>query len=193
MLLVEDVFQDWTIVGLSLSLSHIPADILQDQWLQDIVNDAVSAWHLGNLLLTGYTCILFMLRKANLPETSERRTPSLDNDDMIPRSDLSMRAARRILQVLCHMADSGVPAPELLSCTLGVQRLHVPIAHFARGLMEVGVGPGARDDVLLFGRAIQCVEDACERAVDFVPLLRTLRTINVEIEKQVALRSEGTS
>ncbi|KAB8276230.1 hypothetical protein BDV30DRAFT_48087 [Aspergillus minisclerotigenes] len=140
---VENIFDEWKI----------------DNWLESYKDGDINGWVLGDLALSGYTCILFMLRKASFPKGNAHRSLLSDNDDMIPRSDLSVRTSRRVLKVIHHMVHIlKLPGPEAMSLILGNYRAYIAHAHLASGLIHDPMAPTAEEDLRLLHNVAECTE-----------------------------------
>ncbi|KAK1144149.1 hypothetical protein N8T08_005811 [Aspergillus melleus] len=168
---VEDIFEQWKI----------------DEWLESCRGGDINGWILGELVLSGYTSILFMLRKASsVPEMTDRRSMLSENNGMIPRSDLSMRTSRRILKLVHHMIYIlKLPGPEAMSLILGNYRAYIAHAHLASGLMQEPTAPTTEDDLLLLWDVAKCIEGLAREVNEFVPLARAFMMVNDEVRRRV--------
>ncbi|KAL2816559.1 hypothetical protein BJX63DRAFT_430252 [Aspergillus granulosus] len=183
---VEEIFEQWNI----------------EKWLDSYRDGDINGWILGDLALSGYTCILFMLRKAStsrdLPAspTADHRQAMLfsDNDGTIPRSDLSMRTYRRILKLVHHMiCVLKLPGPEAIALILGNYRAYIAYAHPASGLMHMhacdpmmpNYAVAAAEDLLLLRNVAGCIEGLAREVNEFFPLARAFKLVNDEIRNRV--------
>lgn len=140
-----------------------------------------------------------MLRKATLPTYNEQSPLTSETDDMIPRTELSMKAARKILEVVYHIVQIvGLPGPEVISLALGTYRIHVAYAHIVSGLIDDPAAESGFEDLLRLQRVAECVEATAMRETVFVPLAQALKSVLEEVERQIAYDAarqtfEGTS
>lgn len=140
---------------------------------------------MSELALSGYSCVLFMLRRVTLPSGKEDQ-PLLDNDDMIPKSDLSMRAARKVVDIVYHMVHVvRFPGPEVLSCAFGTYRAHVAYAHLASGLASEPDAVTARHDLVRLMHFTDCVQSVARSEREFMPLARALESVYNGVEARV--------
>ncbi|KAH6675390.1 hypothetical protein F5X68DRAFT_278429 [Plectosphaerella plurivora] len=161
----------------------------QEEWMQSYSGDDLNSWILGNLALSAYTCILFMLRKATLPNSNEHRPLLSDTDDMIPRNEMSMRISRKVLRVVHLMIQVvGLPGPESISLFLGNYRAYIAHAHLASGLLLDPASPTAEEDFLLLTQVADCVDTVTREGAEFMPLGRSLKYVNREVEKRMEAR-----
>ncbi|KAE8414368.1 hypothetical protein BDV36DRAFT_303474 [Aspergillus pseudocaelatus] len=167
---VEKIFDEWKI----------------ENWLESYKEGDINGWVLGDLALSGYTCILFMLRKASLPKGSAHRSLLSDNDDMIPRSDLSVRTSRRVLKVIHHMIHIlKLPGPEAMSLILGNYRAYIAHAHLASGLIHDPMASTAEEDLRLLQNVAECTEALAREVNEFFPLTRAFKLVNNEVKKRL--------
>lgn len=158
----------------------------QEEWLQSYKDDDVNGWVLGDLALSGYTCILFMLRKASFPESNDHRPLLSDNDGMIPRSDLSMRISRRVLKVIYHMVYvMKLPRPEAISLIFGYYRAYIAHAHLASGLTRDTAAPTAEEDISLLENIAECIDGLVGDGAEYLPLARAFKMVNAEVRNRV--------
>lgn len=145
----------------------------------------INLWILGDLLLNGYTCIIFMLRKATLLKTNSPNP--ISSDDNIPKTDLSTRISRRILELTYLMLHVWrFPAAEAISYILGAYRAHIAYAHIASNMINSpGLEENATADLDLLDRVAQSIETAAQEECDFAPLVRVMKKINAEVRERV--------
>lgn len=154
--------------------------------MQSYKDDDVNGWVLGDLALAGYTCILFMLRKASFPGSNDHRPLLSDDDDMIPRSELSMRTSRRVLNVIYHMIYvMKLPRPEAISLIFGYYRAYIAHAHLASGLTRDPAAPTAEEDISLLQNIVECVDGLVGDGPEYLPLARAFRVVNDEVRDRV--------
>ncbi|KAE8327087.1 hypothetical protein BDV39DRAFT_193007 [Aspergillus sergii] len=172
---VENIFDEWKI----------------ENWLESYKDGDINGWVLGDLALSGYTCILFMLRKASFPKGNTHRSLLSDNDDMIPRSDLSVRTSRRVLKVIHHMIHIlKLPGPEAMSLILGNYRAYIAHAHLASGLIHDPMAPTAEEDLRLLHNVAECTEGLARDVNEFFPLTRAFKLVNNEVRERVRGRTD---
>jgi hypothetical protein len=193
---VEQVFEEWRIVsgpnpspGPATTNRPCPDSDGQEEWLGSSHSDSLNEWSISELALSGYTCVLFMLGRATLPSRTEGQPP-LDSSDMIPKSDLSMRAARKVVDIVYHMVHvARLPGPESLSCALGTYRAYVAYAHLASGLASEPDAVTAPDDLLRLKQFAGCVQSVARSEREFMPLARALEVVYNSVETRVPRRS----
>ena len=126
------------------------------------------------------------LRKASFPGSNDHRPLLSDNDDMIPRSDLSMRTSRRVLKVIYRMIFvMKLPGPEAMSMILGYYRAYIAHAHLASGLTRDPAAPAAEEDMLLLEDIAECIESLVGDGAEFLPLARAFKVVNDEVKNRV--------
>lgn len=131
-----------------------------------------------------------MLRKASLPQSSEHEATLSDNDEMIPRSELSMRTSRKVLKLVHHMIHVvTLPGPEAMSLILGTYRAYIAHAHLASGLIQDPAAPTVDDDLGLLLEVAECIEGLAREVNEFVPLAGAFKMVNNEVRKKVQEKS----
>ena len=133
-----------------------------------------------------------MLRKASLPQSSEHEAMLSDNDEMIPRSELSMRTSRKVLKLVHHMIHVlMLPGSEAMSLILGTYRAYIAHAHLASGLMHDPAAPTADDDLALLLEVTECIEGLAREVNEFVPLAVAFKVVNTKVQNRVQEASGG--
>lgn len=133
-----------------------------------------------------------MLRKASLPQSTARESMLSDNDDMIPRSELSIRTSRKVLKLVHHMIHVlMLPGPEAMSLILGTYRAYIAHAHLASGLIHDPAAPTVNNDLYLLLEVAECIEGLAREVNEFVPLAGTFKLVNNEVRRRVQETSDG--
>jgi hypothetical protein len=161
----------------------------QEEWLGSPQRDDFNEWSISELALSGYICVLFMLGRATLSSRDEGQ-PLLDSGHTIPKSDLSMRAARKVIDIVYHMVHvARLPGPETLSCALGTYRAYVAYAHLASVLALEPDAVTAPDDLFRLKQFAECVQSVARSEREFMPLVRALEDVYNGVESRVSRRS----
>ncbi|KAK1981210.1 hypothetical protein LZ30DRAFT_95489 [Colletotrichum cereale] len=155
-----------------------------ENWIQRSLHDQINLWILCDLMLAGYTSIIFMLRKATLLKSN---SPNLDSSDVhILRPDCATRASRRILQLAYNMLHVwSFPKAEAISYILGVYRAHIAYSHLASIIINSPTPREMVEDLQLLDRVAQGIEATAQEESDFLPLARVMQRINTEIRERV--------
>ncbi|GJC88860.1 hypothetical protein ColLi_11698 [Colletotrichum liriopes] len=165
---VELLFEEWGI----------------ENWIQRSLHDQIDLWILADLILAGYTTIIFMLRKATLLNSNSPNPASSDVN--IPKTDYATRASRRILDLTYNMLHVWrFPAAEAISYILGAYRAHIAYSHLASNVINSPTPGEMVEDLQLLDRVAQGIETAAQEESDFLPLARAMQRINAEIRERV--------
>ena len=141
----------------------------------------MNLWILSGLILTGYTCILYMLRKATLLN-SNSPNPAVGS---IPRTDLALRASRRLLKLTYQMLHVWkFPAIEAISYILGAYRAHIAYATVATNALEAPHAEYVAADLELLDGVASTIENVASGEKDFAPLARAMRMLNADIRSK---------
>ncbi|TIC93551.1 hypothetical protein CH35J_009322 [Colletotrichum higginsianum] len=167
---VELLFEEWGI----------------ENWIQRSLHDQMDLWILAELVLAGYTSIIFMLRKATLLKSNCPNPVSSDVN--IPKTDYATRASRRILELTYSMMHVWrFPAAELISYILGAYRAHIAYSHLASNVISSLTTAEMVEDLQLLDRVAQGMGTAAQQESDFFPLARAMQEINAEVRKRVGV------
>ncbi|PSN75656.1 hypothetical protein BS50DRAFT_616230 [Corynespora cassiicola Philippines] len=152
-----------------------------EAWLDRSSHDQMNLWILSGLILTGYTCILYMLRKATLLN-SNSPNPAVGS---IPRTDLALRASRRLLKLTYQMLHVWkFPAIEAISYILGAYRAHIAYATVASNALEAPHAEHVAADLELLDGVASTIENVASGEKDFAPLARAMRMLNADIRSK---------
>ncbi|KAF7553332.1 hypothetical protein G7Z17_g3685 [Cylindrodendrum hubeiense] len=169
---VETLFQEWQM----------------DEWIKRADDNDIHWWMLVDIALTGYTSIIFMLRKYNILESSSPSPVSSDHD--VPRSPLAIRASRRILDIIYRLLVK-VPHSETMSLMVGFFQAFIPYAYLASNIVH-SPNPGALvSDLVLLESITEKIAVIAQDERDFTPLVRTLQNVNSECGGIRSLRLHG--
>jgi hypothetical protein len=158
----------------------------QEEWLGSPQRGDFNEWSISELVLSGYICVLFMLGRATLSSREEGQ-PLLDSGHTIPKSDLSIRAARKVIDIVYHMVHvARLPGPETLSCVLGTYRAYVAYAHLASVLASEPDAVTAPDDLFRLKQFAECVQSVARDEREFMPLVRALEAVYNSVESRVS-------
>lgn len=150
--------------------------------IQRLVDNQIELWILLELVLTGYTCIIFMLRKAALLEPNSPLPTAPSDRSNNPRTDYASRASRRILNIAYNMFQVWkFPVSETVSYVLGAYRADIAYAHLASEAISSAPPTQAAEDLRLLERVALAIGEAAQEEYDFYPLVRTMERINAEI------------
>lgn len=161
--------------------------LLQDDWVRKFTANDTSSWILADVALTGYTCIIFMLRTiAGLSDSSTTKPVSSDID--IPKSPLVLTAARRILGFI-DIVLARFPSPQTLSLIFGAYQAYVPYACLVSSVLGAPDMRLCSNDVALLLRVGESITITSQKERDFVPLSRAVQSLNMEIRKRMDCES----
>ncbi|KAK6207949.1 fungal specific transcription factor [Colletotrichum tabaci] len=165
-------------------IGRLFAEYQLDDWIQRAFASGarVDSWVLGDVALTGYTYIIFMLRKLAVLRSSSPRPVSCDAD--VPDSPLAVDAARGILRLMSSAMEHN-PYPESMCVLMGMYRAYVPCAClFASVLRSADVRERA-EDVGLLETLVESMERASRGEREFAPLLKAVRSLGMEVKRRM--------
>ncbi|WKT52785.1 hypothetical protein QSH57_003347 [Fusarium oxysporum f. sp. vasinfectum] len=115
---IDDLYSEWKV----------------DKWMEKAKDKQTDAWMLAEVTLTGYTCIIFMIRKTAILDANSPRPISSDHD--IPRSSVALSASRRIVAI-AHQLLLQCPHPETMALLFGTYRVNVAYTYLICHLLQV--------------------------------------------------------
>ncbi|KAK1854556.1 fungal specific transcription factor [Colletotrichum chrysophilum] len=146
------------------------------------------AWMMSDIAMSGYTYVIFMLRKLSVLRSNSPRPVMSDAD--VPDSPLAVDASRRLLSVV-HMVLVKNPFPETMCVLFGMYRLYVAYACLMNSVLHSADVRAHMDDVGLLEQLCDVMTVASRGEKDFVPLIRAIQSLGMEVKRR--LNEPGTS
>lgn len=155
--------------------------------MKKVSHDVVLLWLFSDTALTGYCCIIFMLRRA------AAKTQNLDDleatDAIVGRRPLVLRVSRRMLTT-AHIILRAIYRMDSLSMVMDVFRLDLPFTYLASHLMHGQPDTAsAEQDVALLCSITEDIKAISRDAEGIRPLLFAMQRMNMEID---AARRDAT-
>lgn len=147
------------------------------------------AWMACDVAMSGYTYIIFMLRKLSVLRSDSPR-PVLSDAD-VPDSPLAVDASRNLLAIVHGLLVQN-PSPETMCLLFGIYRLYVALACLLNSILRAPDVRERLDDVVLVERLADVMVLALRGEKDFVPLRRALESLGVEVKRKVSEASGAT-
>lgn len=145
-------------------------------------NNKADAWMASDVAMSGYTYIIFMLRKLSVLRSDSPRPVLCDAD--VPDSPLAVDASRSLLAIV-HGLIVQNPSPEVVCLLFGMYRLYVAFACLLNSVLRAPDVRGRLDDVALLDRVADVMVLALRGERDFVPLVRALQSLGAEVKRKV--------
>ncbi|KAF4120682.1 Fungal specific transcription factor domain [Geosmithia morbida] len=154
---------------------------LYDEWqpLQLITNSDITTmdrWMVVDVTLRGYTCIIFMLRKMAIPDSS----PST-------ATPLALDVARQVLGIVSRLVGQ-YPFPATLGATFGPFRAYVPFAYVIGHLLSCPDIGAYRADVEALAKATWGIRRVASRDGGFLPLAKAMEGLNADVQRRFKSR-----
>jgi hypothetical protein len=158
--------------------SEIFANNFQREWMANDSNRDSEIWEVADVLLTGYTAILYMFRKmAVLDSTSpEPVTNKLD----IPESPVVMEACRRIINLMGRLLVL-IPYVDTMITLFGAYRCYISFSYIANAILRASDLQQHMEDIKSLERLGDEAELLCKGQRDILPMVRAMQSLNVEI------------
>ncbi|KAJ0325455.1 hypothetical protein Brms1b_000763 [Colletotrichum noveboracense] len=146
------------------------------------------AWMMSDVAMSGYTYVIFMLRKLSVLRSNSPRPVMSDAD--VPDSPLAVDASRRLLSVV-HIVLVKNPFPETMCVLFGMYRLYVAYACLMNSVLHSADVRAHMDDVALLEQVCDVMTIASRGEKDFVPLIRAIQSLGMEVKRR--LNEPGTT
>lgn len=164
--------------GLCREILEIFEDWQLREWMANDSNRDSEIWEVADVLLTGYTAIVYMFRKmAVLDSTSpEPVTNKLD----IPESPVVMEASRRIINLMGRLLVL-LPYVDTMITLFGAYRCYIAFSYIANAILRASDLQQHMEDVKSLERLGDEAELLCKGQRDILPMVRAMQSLNVEI------------
>lgn len=135
-------------------------------------------------LLTRYSCIIFMLRKPDVLDTTSYRP--IETDAELPSPPLALLAAREFVKNLTRIISHN-PCQETVSTFIGAFESYVAIAYVLREELHADDIGRLQGDVESLERFSTCITTISWGSSEFQSLVRALRSLSAEVHRRVEL------
>ncbi|GKT46796.1 uncharacterized protein ColSpa_06977 [Colletotrichum spaethianum] len=155
-----------------------------EEWIERtfLIGSKADSWLLGDVAMTGYTYVIFMLRKLAVLSSNSPRPVSCDAD--IPESPLAVDASRGLLKIVC-MTIAQNPYPETMCVLLGMYRVYVSYACLLNSILRSPDVHAHAADIGLLERVNDAVRKASRDEKDFRPLLKAVQSLSMEVKRKL--------
>ncbi|RGP63281.1 transcription factor [Fusarium longipes] len=167
---------------LCCEMQQIFAEWQLNEWLEAAQDNEQDIWVVADVILTGYTSIIYMFRKMALLNSNSPRPPTTDLD--IPDSPIVEDAARRLIAALNRLLFI-YPYGVTMTALFGAYRCFVAFAYLANTILRA-------KDLRLYMADIRALEQLSDKSTnlcrgnrDVVPLVKAMQNITEEIRKKL--------
>lgn len=176
---VLEIFEQWQLVSAPRPLSRASSvDSLQGEWMANGSNRDSEIWEVADVLLTGYTAVVYMFRKmAVLDSTSPE---PVTNKQDIPESPVVMDACRRIIDLMGRLLVL-IPYVDTMITLFGAYRCYIAFSYIANAILRASDPAQHQEDVESLRRLGDEAEQLCKGQRDIVPMVRAMQSLNAEI------------
>ncbi|KAF4454965.1 transcription factor [Fusarium austroafricanum] len=163
---MQQIFAEWQLI----------------EWMEDAQDNEQDIWVVADVILTGYTSIIYMFRKMALLNSTSPRPPTTDLD--IPDSPIVEDAARRLIAALNRLLVI-YPYGVTMTALFGAYRCFVAFAYLANTILRAEDPRIYTADIKALKRLSDQSTFLCRGNRDVMPLVKAMQIINEEIRKKL--------
>ncbi|KAJ4015225.1 hypothetical protein NW752_006677 [Fusarium irregulare] len=163
-------------------MQEIFAEWQLNEWLEAVQDNEKDIWVVADVILTGYTSIIYMFRKMALLDSNSPRPPTTDLD--IPDSPIVEDAARRLIAALNRLLVI-YPYGVTMTALFGAYRCFVAFAYLANTILRAKDPQVYISDIKALERLTDVSAELCRGNADVVPLVKAMQNITAEIRKKL--------
>ncbi|KAM0241728.1 hypothetical protein ACHAPO_001419 [Fusarium lateritium] len=152
------------------------------EWLEAAQDNEQDIWVVADVILTGYTSIIYMFRKMALLNSNSPRPPTTDLD--IPDSPIVDDAARRLIAALNRLLVI-YPYGVTMTALFGAYRCFVAFAYLANTILRAEDPRMYMADIKALEQLSDTSTELCRGNRDVVPLVKAMQNITEEIRKKL--------
>ncbi|WZH41896.1 Zn2-C6 fungal-type domain-containing protein [Fusarium acuminatum] len=152
------------------------------EWIEAAQDNEQDIWVVSDVILTGYTSIIYMFRKMALLDSNSPRPPTTDLD--IPDSPIVEDAARRLIATLNRLLVL-YPYGVTMTGLFGAYRCFVAFAYLANTILRAEDPRRYMADVEALERLSNQSTFLCRGNRDVMPLVKAMQSITEEIRKKL--------
>ena len=151
--------------------------MVQFELFAETSRDSDDLWVLVDCLITGYTSIIFMLRKVDVVFTGQPHT--MTNDSHLPSHPVALNAARHVVRVSKVLLDAYAN-PDMVSSIFGAYQVYAGLSRiYVEAIHEKGSqSQSHREDLELIESFSQQVLAICSGNEDLYPFMKAINTLN---------------
>lgn len=154
----------------------------QIEWMEAAQDNEQDIWVVADVILTGYTSIIYMFRKMALLDSNSPRPPTTDLD--IPDSPIVEDAARRVIAALNRLLVL-YPYGVTMTGLFGAYRCFVAFAYLANTILRARNPRLYMADIKALGTLSDQSTFLCRGNRDVMPLVKAMQSITEEIRKKL--------
>ncbi|KAM5376810.1 hypothetical protein ACJZ2D_005297 [Fusarium nematophilum] len=163
-------------------IEHLFRDWQLEDWLQQSRDNDIHCWMIIDVLMTGYTCVLFMLRRFSALDSSS--PPPLHSGSHFRASTLAINASRKILDIIDHLL-AKFPITETMSMMVGLFQAFIPYGYVANNILRSSSPGVLSPDLELLERVAGRIIVLSQEEADLKPLARALQRSNNEVRQWI--------
>ncbi|KAH7155771.1 hypothetical protein B0J13DRAFT_546336 [Dactylonectria estremocensis] len=152
-----------------------------NEWMDNAPDQEADLWEVADVLLTGYTAIIYMFRKMAVLDSNSPEPVTTELD--IPESPVVTHAARSTIKIMCRLMFK-VPYVETLVTLFGAYRSYVAYSYLANTLLRASDLRQHMVDVKALEQLGNQAELLAKGQSDIFPLVRAMQNLNAEVRRR---------
>ncbi|KAF7548553.1 hypothetical protein G7Z17_g6983 [Cylindrodendrum hubeiense] len=152
-----------------------------NEWMANAPDQEAEIWEVADVLLTGYTAIIYMFRKMAVLDSNSPEPVTTELD--IPESPVVTDAARSAIDVLSQILVK-IPYVETMVTLFGAYRSYIAFSYLANAILRAPDIHQHMADIKSLERLGNQAELLAKGQSDILPLVRAMQNLNAEIRRR---------
>lgn len=147
-----------------------------------MINSNGQLWTIAGVALEGYTCIIFMLRRAISAHSDipEKHAPGSE----VVNHPLVLNASRHILEIVALLL-AAIPSMSTVAVTFVVLQVNIPLACLATYLLHPVSSRDCEADIVLLEHVIEGTKRISRDIEELVPLTAAMEELKDKVRSTV--------
>ncbi|WAO96122.1 Hypothetical protein NCS54_01378400 [Fusarium falciforme] len=153
-----------------------------DDWVKKMIDSDGQLWTIAGVALEGYTCIIFMLRRALSVHSGIPENQALGLE--VVNHPLVLNASRHILEIVALLLVA-IPSMGAVAVTFVVLQAHIPLACLATYLLHPVASHDCETDIILLEHVAEATREISRDVEELVPLTAAMEELKTKVRNTV--------
>ncbi|KAM6511119.1 hypothetical protein FALCPG4_016121 [Fusarium falciforme] len=153
-----------------------------DGWVKKMIDSDGQLWTIAGVALEGYTCIIFMLRRALSVHSGIPENQALGLE--VVNHPLVLNASRHILEIVALLLVA-IPSMGTVAVTFVVLQAHIPLACLATYLLHPVASHDCETDIILLEHVAEAMREISRDVEELVPLTAAMEELKTKVRNTV--------